>query len=223
MSPVIAIHCNFWLIIYFEKSNESHFSKFFDCRWNCKRNCSWISKKMKKTSKTIMIALTSQNFHQWLRELKDITKKINVWKYVDSKNQQLQFKSIRFFETFDYQMSVMPQSLIMKKRKISLLFIIRSTNDFEKLLKAQQKTFQMRIIIYQIKKKIMKKMTHDMKIINNALKTLTHIYIFTTNMNVFIRNIIKALINKYQRSNAQITQQIFEHFRSLQKISLNKK
>ena len=117
----------------------------------------------------------------------------------------------------------MPQSLIMKKKKISLLFIIRSTNDFEKLSKIQQKTFQMRIIIYQMKKKIMKKMTHDMKIINNALKTSTRIYIFTANMNVFIRNIIKALIDKYQRSNAQITQQIFEHFRSLQKTLAKQK
>ena len=115
-------------------------------------------------------------------------------------------------------MSVMPQSLIMKKEKASLLLIIRSADDFEKLSKIQQKAFQMRIIIYQMKKKIMKKMTHDIKIINNALKASTRIYIFTANINVFIRDIIKTLIDKYQRSNAQITQQIFEHFRTLQHI-----
>ena len=113
-------------------------------------------------------------------------------------------------------MPVMPQPLIMKKKKASLLFIIRPTDDFEKLSKIQQKTFQMRITIYQMKKKIMKKTTHDMRIIDNALKTSTRIYIFTANMNAFIQDIIKALIDRYQRSNAQITQQIFEHFRSLQ-------
>ena len=86
----------------------------------------------------------------------------------------------------------------MKKGRASLLLIIWSADDFKKLLKTQQKTFQMKIIIYQMKKKVMKKMIHDMKIIDNALKTSTRTYISTADMNVPIRNIIKALIDKYQ-------------------------
>lgn len=53
-----------------------------------------------------------------------------------------------------------------------------------------------------MKNKSVKKMTHDIKIVNNALKTLARIYIFNANMNVLIRDIIKTLIDGYKQSNA---------------------
>lgn len=35
------------------------------------------------TTSTTMVALTPQNFHQWLKELKGIAEKANVWTYTD--------------------------------------------------------------------------------------------------------------------------------------------
>ena len=164
--------------------------------------------------------LTPQNFHTWLKELKSITKKIKIWEYVDSNDQKQQSESIDFFEISDFQISVASQSLIaiIAEKNASLsshTLVTRPAEDYEKLSNAQQKTYQMKIIVYQMKEKLIKKMTHDMKIINNALKASTRTYIPTTDMNAPIRDVIKALTDRYKRSDAQITQQIFEHFRTL--------
>ena len=55
-------------------------------------------------------------------------------------------------------------------------------------------------------------MIHDMKLINNAMKTLTKSYIFFTQINLSIKDIFKKLIVKYQRSNNQIIEQIFDQY-----------
>ena len=158
-----------------------------------------------------MMILISQNFHTWIKELKDIAKKIKIWKFIDSNDQKLQSESIDFFEIFNFQISIVFQSLttIIAGENALLsfqIFVTRLTKNYNKLSNAQQKRYQINIIVYQIKKKLIKKMTHDMKIINNALKTSTRIYIFNANMNVSIRDINKTLIDKYQRSNIQINQ-----------------
>ena len=155
--------------------------------------------------KAFMMILTPQNFHQWLKELKGVAEKVKVWEFVDSNDQQIESESAKFLEISDYQVLIMPQSLtsiIAEGRKASQTFVTRSAENYEELSNAQQKSYQMKITVYQMKEKLVKKMTHGTRIINNALKTSTRIYILIADMNAPIRDIIKALIDKYQRSNA---------------------
>ena len=105
----------------------------------------------------------------------------------------------------------------------SYIFVIRLAKNYKKLSNAQQKTYQMKITIYQMKEKLIKKMIHDMKLINNAVKTSTRSYIFFIQMNLSIKNIFKKFAVKYQRSNDQIIEQIFDQYRLLQQFSFKQK
>ena len=71
-----------------------------------------------------MMILTSQNFYQWLKKLKDIAKKVKVWEFCDLNNQQIEFKSIKFFEISDYQVLIVSQLLmtIIAKENALLTF-----------------------------------------------------------------------------------------------------
>ena len=105
----------------------------------------------------------------------------------------------------------------------SHISVIRSAKNYEELSNAQQKTYQMKITIYQMKKKLVEKMIHDMKLIDNVVKTSTRSYISSTQINLSIKNILKKLAAKYQRSNDQIVEQIFDQYRSLQQPSFKQK
>ena len=66
-------------------------------------------------------------------------------------------------------------------------------------------------------------MIHDMKLINNVMKTSMKSYIFFIQMNLSIKDIFKKLVAKYQRSNNQIIEQIFDQYRLLQQSSFKQK
>ena len=67
-----------------------------------------------------------------------------------------------------------------------------------------------------MKEKLVEKMTHEMRLINNIMKTSTRSYIFFIQIDLSIKNIIKKFVVKYQRSNNQIIKQIFDQYRLLQ-------
>lgn len=155
-------------------------------------------------SKTIMIALTPQNFHIWLKELKGIAEKVKVWEFVDPDGQQIELESVKFLEVSDYQMLIVshPLTSIIAEGGAALSQApqtpeTRSAEDFEELTKDQQRSFQTKMIIYQMKKKLVEKMTHDMRIVENALKTSTRTYILSADMDALIRDIIKRLADIY--------------------------
>ena len=66
-------------------------------------------------------------------------------------------------------------------------------------------------------------MTHDMKLINNVLKTSIKIYLFLFQMNSSIRNNVKFLIARYQQSNKQVFEQIFDQYQILQHLPTKQK
>ena len=156
-------------------------------------------------TKTSMVALTPQNFHTWLKELKGIAEKAKVWEYVDPNGQKQQPESADFPEISDFQVPVAPQTPVT-----------RSAEDYEKLSDAQQKAYQMKITVYQMKEKLVDKMAHGMRLVDNAVKASARSYIPSTQMDLSTRDIIKKLTAKYQRSDDQIAEQIFDQYRSLQ-------
>lgn len=59
---------------------------------------------------------------------------------------------IDFFEIFDYLMSVVSQSIIAEKNAFIRAFVIKSIENFDELSKTQQRSFQIKISMYQKKK-----------------------------------------------------------------------
>ena len=76
---------------------------------------------------------------------------------------------------------------------------------------------------YQMKEKWVEKVAHGMRIVDNALKASARTYIPHADMDAPIRDIIKALIDQYKRSDEQITEQICDHFWTCSKPQLNRR
>lgn len=70
----------------------------------------------------------------------------------------------------------------------------------------------MKFTTFQMTKKMNDRITHEIRMMNAAIKTFVKIYISSNKMKISIRNIFQFLTTKYHRTNDEITKQLFEQF-----------
>ena len=100
-----------------------------------------------------------------------------------------------YSDVSDYQMIIQPQSA----DEVSLT--TRTATRYNELSDEQKENYKVEISRYKMKKKMMKKMTIDLRIMNSALKSLVKSYISFNKMTSSVREIVKILTTRYKQSN----------------------
>lgn len=131
----------------------------------------------------------------------------------------------KFPNVSDYQVLVVSQPIISVIAEGGAALapqtpVTRPAEDFDELTEAQQRSFQVKMSLYQMKKKWVEEVAHGMRIVDNALKASARTYIPHSKMDAPIRDIINILANRYKLSDEQIAEQIaeqiFDRYRTLQ-------
>jgi hypothetical protein len=87
--------------------------------------------------------------------------------------------------------------------------------DYDELTTEQKKSLKMKMNIFQMTKKQMKKIAQSIKIINNAVKLSARQYIFSSEIASLIRQIIQILTSRYKKSEIKIVEQLHEQYYDL--------
>ena len=93
----------------------------------------------------------------------------------------------------------------------------RPARDYDELSKAQQKSYEMKITIYQMKEKLVEKVTLGIRTVEAAVKASAGAYIPQSKMSSPVRDIIRLLAARYRLSGDEIIEQIHEQFQALKK------
>ena len=91
----------------------------------------------------------------------------------------------------------------------------KSAERYDDLSTKQKKDYKMKISSYKMKKKQMKKIAQELRIVDNALKSFARAYIPSNKMTSSVREIVKILTARYKRSNDQVIEQLHEQFLAL--------
>jgi hypothetical protein len=176
--------------------------------------------------KIIMLILISNNFHLWIEELKDITLKIKIWKYINSNEIIKKFKKDIYFDVFSFNVSytarqdqisafVFTSTLIdlLTSRNVATQTFqiqissssqsasskIRQAMFFHELNFNQQESYRTMIEEYRRREKQISKITQKMIKINEIIKTFARMYILSKMMSSLIRKILQLLIVRYKK------------------------
>ncbi len=162
-------------------------------------------------SVTIMIKLTSLNYHMWINELRTIVEKARVWKYVDSDIDVEKSQSSESFTTADY---------LMMKENVDTA---KSAFILKEVIVAQREEYKTDMLEYNMLKKLYERTTRELQTMNNAIRTSAHQYISSNKLRSLARIIIKLLATRYKLDQSKIIQQIHEQWRSLKILSIKDK
>ncbi len=102
---------------------------------------------------SIMITLTSLNYHIWINELKIIVEKAKVWKYVDSDTDVEKSQSSKSFTTADY--------LIMNENDAARFAI-----NLKELTTAQREEYKADMLEYNMLKKLYERTIRELQTID---------------------------------------------------------
>jgi hypothetical protein len=162
--------------------------------------------------KIIMLILISNNFHLWIEELKDLTLKIKIWKYINSYNQTAKSREEILFEIshYDIKTSTFTFSIIVddfitnqinQSAQVSQFRLARYFHEFSI---EQQENYRTNVKKYKRKEKQIVKITQRMLKINEEIRVLIKTYILSKLMFAFIKEILQFLIIKYKKIDDQI-------------------
>ncbi len=174
--------------------------------------------------KIIMLILNSNNFHLWIKELKDLILKIKIWEYINSYNQTAKSREEILFEIFHYVVkasafasSAIVDDLITNQINQSAQDLTQSrfAKYFHELITQQQENYRANVKKYKRKKKQIVKITQKMFKINDTIRVSIKFYISSKLISIFIRKILQLLIIKYKKIDDQIKKQIHEKFQAL--------
>jgi hypothetical protein len=182
-----------------------------------------------------MLILVSNNFHFWIKELKDIALKIKIWKYINSneiikKSKKDIYSDVFSFDvsniayqdqTFAFAFTSTSVNLLTSRNVTTQTFQIqisssfqsasskiRQTIFFHELNINQQESYKTMIEKYRRRKKQISKIIQKMIKIDEIIKTFTKMYIFSKMMSFFIKEILQLLIVKYEDNHTQDDEQI---------------
>jgi hypothetical protein len=77
-------------------------------------------------------------------------------------------------------------------------------NDYDELTTEQKKSLKMKMNIFQMTKKQMKKIAQSIKIVDNVVKLSARQYIPSSEIVSVIRQIIQILTSRYKKSEVKI-------------------
>jgi hypothetical protein len=169
--------------------------------------------------KITMLILISNNFHLWIEELKDLTLKVKIWKYINSYNQiqesreEVLLEISHFVIRIALTISAIADDFITDQVDQSAQASqSRLAKYFHELSTEQQENYRTSVKKYKRKKKQMIKITQRMLKINETIRALIKTYILSKLMFAFIKEILQFLIIKYKKIDDQIKKQIHEKF-----------
>jgi hypothetical protein len=87
--------------------------------------------------------------------------------------------------------------------------------DYDELFTEQKKSLKIKMNLFQITKKQMKKIARNIRIIDNAVKLSARQYIFSSEIVSLIRQIIQILASRYKKSEVKIVEQLHEQYYDL--------
>ncbi len=196
---------------------------------------SWIFKVFSSTMnddriffKIIMLTFNSNNFHLWIKELKDLALKIKIWEYInsydkieESRKEVLSKISHFVVKQSDFASSAAVDDFITNQTNQSAQDFtqFRSANYFHELSTQQQENYRTNVKEYKRKKKQIAKIIQKMLKINEAIRASIKTYIFSKLIFVLIKKILQVLIIKYKKIDDQIKKQIHEKFQALKQSS----
>ncbi len=176
----------------------------------------------------IMLILNSNNFHLWIEELKDLTLKIKIWKYINSYDKIEKSRKEVLSEIFHF---LVKQSNFASSTTVDDLItnqINQSAQDFtqsrfakyfHELSTQQQENYRASVKEYKRKEKQVAKITQRMLKIDETIRALIRTYISSKLMFVLIKEILQVLITRYKKIDDQIKKQIHEKFQALKQSS----
>ncbi len=178
--------------------------------------------------KIIMLTFNSNNFHLWIEELKDLTLKIKIWKYINSyhkieESREEVLSEISHFvvKQSDLTSSTTAENFITNQINQSAQDFTQSrlAKYFHELSTQQQENYRANMKEYKRKEKQVATVTQKMLKINEAIRASIKTYILSKLMFVFMEKILQVLIIKYKKIDDQIKKQIYEKFQALKQSS----
>ncbi len=178
--------------------------------------------------KIIMLIFNSNNFHLWIKELKDLILKIKIWKYINSydkiekSRKKILSEIFHFFvKQSDFASSTIVDDFITNQidQFAQNLTQSRLAKYFHELTTQQQENYRTNVKKYKRKEKQIAKIIQKMLKINKAIRASIKTYIFSKFMFAFIKKILQVLIIKYKKIDDQIKKQIHEKFQTLKQSS----
>jgi predicted ATP-dependent serine protease len=91
--------------------------------------------------------------------------------------------------------------------------------DYDDLITGQKKSLKMKMNIFQIIKKQVKKVAQSIKIVDNVIKLSARQYISSSEIVSLIRQIIQILTSRYKKSEVKIVEQLHEQYYALKTAS----
>ncbi len=162
-------------------------------------------------SVTIMIALTSSNYHIWINEIKALIEKSMIWQYVDSNIDLLVSKRSESSSSSDYMM-------IEEDVEAS-----RSTISKKELTSEQQKKYKANCSEYTMLNRHHERITQRLRTVQSAIRTSAKQYILSNEFASSSRKIIQMLAARYKLDQSKIIEQIHEQWRKLKIFSVKNK
>ncbi len=163
--------------------------------------------------KITMLIFISNNFYLWIEELKDLTLKIKIWRYInsydkieESRKEVLSKISHFVVKQSDFASSTAADDLITNQADQSAQDFTQSrfAKYFHELTTQQQENYRANVKEYKRKEKQIAKITQRMLKINKAIRASIKMYILSKLMFVFIKKILQILITKYKKIDDQI-------------------
>jgi flavorubredoxin len=87
--------------------------------------------------------------------------------------------------------------------------------DYDELTTEQKKSLKIKINLYQMTEKQMKKIAQGIRIVDNVVKLSARQYIPSSEIVSLIRQIIQILVSRYKKSEAKIVEQLHEQYYAL--------
>jgi hypothetical protein len=87
--------------------------------------------------------------------------------------------------------------------------------DYDELTTEQKISLKMKMNIFQMRKKQVKKIAQGIKIVDNVVKLSARLYILSSEIVLLVRQIIQILISRYKKSEIKIIEQLYDQYCAL--------
>ncbi len=155
-----------------------------------------------------MMMLTSKNYHLWIKELQKLAEQHKIWQYIDPEDIKESPKEEKYPEVSDYK--------LIRQTADGISFqTTTQVTDYDDLTTEQKKSLKMKMNIFQMTKKHMKKIAQSIRIVDNVVKLSARQYILSSEIVSLTRQIIQILISRYKKSEAKIVEQLHEQYYDL--------
>ncbi len=135
-------------------------------------------------------------------------KQHKVWQYINFEDIKDSSKEEEYFDVSNYK--------LIRQTANEISFQSRTqVTDYDELTTEQKKSLKMKINIFQMTKKQMKKIAQGIKIVDNVVKLSAPQYILSSEIVSLIRQIIQILISRYKKSEVKIVEQLHEQYYAL--------